>query len=85
MNFYELIKRGNVIRIEDNRRRNDFHYDPAEFWMQLGKVFAWCPEVGTFAHTASEDELNKHFEQMIEEGLDIIIQHTNKFTNKKGA
>ena len=83
MKFHDLLKKGYIIRIEDNRKSAvGGFYDPAEFWMKDGKTLAWCPEVGIFKSSASEKELNANFAEFLTEGLDIIVKHKNDFVKE---
>jgi hypothetical protein len=83
MNLYELLKKGYVIRIEDNRE-SAVHgfYDPAEYWMKDGELLAWCPEVGILKCTCSKEEMLDNFDSFLSDGLDIIIKHKNEFVRR---
>lgn len=72
MTFYAILKAGRKIKIEDRRGTG---YDPAEFWLDGGRVFCWGPEWGTMKRDdMSAAQLNAHIKRMIAEGFTIIIE-----------
>lgn len=70
MSFYEMLKMGRTIKIEDPRGEDD----PARFWIKAGKLFSWCPAIGNCDRTdMTPERLNAHMERMIKEGYSVTI------------
>jgi hypothetical protein len=84
MNYYEIVKNGYIVRIEDNRESAvDGFYDPAEFWMSEGVLFVWCPEIGIIKSTISVEEFNDNVTTFLSEGLDVVIKSKNDFVRER--
>ena len=92
MTFVDAINKGRVVRVQNDGAIN-IEYDPGEFWlakvMQDGQPYnmlmCWGPELGCFECIKTEEELEEHFENMIDEGFQIVIKNQNWETKMRTA
>lgn len=68
----QAFKSYEKIYICDNNIKTK--YAPALFWINnKNKIFVYNSEIGRCEHSATMDEIKKHFENMLTEGFKIIV------------